>query len=383
MTSAIATAIAVKPFKDYPELVAILESRGMRVEDRDRACRKLSQVGYYRLSGYWHSSRRFRIDEGDAGKVRHNLDEFQAGTTFESVFRFYLMDKALRLLLCDALERIEVHLRTIIAHELGRHDPLAYLKHSYFTKKAFVASEGTSDHAQTVHANWLARHAKLIEQSREESICYHLRANKPIPIWVASEAWDFGLISKLYSILSVNVQDSICGRLGIAERNVVENWLINLNGVRNRCAHHARLCNRPNPRVIMLPRRGYFNDLQLNQRALGRFYGLVAMVWYLLKMIGPSSDWLCKVADVLDAMPKLPGLTDRSMGFPEGGFPREKFPLAVKRVIPSPKLDDVCASAITSLKQSKEAILSFPKDDVTSLATQKFSDDVLDLIADM
>lgn len=383
MTDADNAAIAVKPFKDYPELVDILASRGMTIGDRDRAIRKLAQVGYYHLSGYWHSSRRYRIEESEAGRSLHYLDEFRAGTSFEAVFQFYLMDKTLRMLLSDALERIEVYLRTIIAHELGRQDPLAHFNRTNFAKTAFSVPQGSPAGGLSLHDAWQARHEKLIEQSHEDSIRSHLQANKPMPIWVASEAWDFGLISKLYSILSVKNQDSICARLNIVERNVVDNWLINLNGVRNRCAHHARMCNRPNPRVLKLPRRGYFNDLQLDNRATERFYGLIAVVWYLLKTIGPSSDWLCKVADVLDAMPGLPGLTPKSMGFPEGAFPRDKFPITMKPVVVLPTLNDVCATTLASFKASKETIVSFPTDDATLLVRRKFSDDVLDLITDL
>ena len=71
MTEAKTPAIAVKPFKDYPDLVDILESRGMIIGDRDRAIRKIAQVGYYHLSGYWHSSRRFWIERNERGKVFH------------------------------------------------------------------------------------------------------------------------------------------------------------------------------------------------------------------------------------------------------------------------------------------------------------------------
>lgn len=383
MTEPDNAATTVKPFKDYPELVDILQSRGMTIGNRDRAIRKIAQVGYYHLSGYWHSSRKYRIEGREKERVLHYLDEFQDGTSFEAVFQFYLMDKTLRMLLSDALERIEVYLRTIIAHELGRQDPLAHFDRENFAKMAFARPAGDLGGGLSLHDAWLARHEKLIEQSREDSIRSHVEANKPIPIWVASEAWDFGLISKLYSMLNVKNQDSICARLNIVERNVVDNWLINLNGVRNRCAHHARLCNRPNPRVFKLPRRGYFNDLQLDHRANERFYGLIAVVWYLLKTIGPNSGWLMDVADVLDAMPRLPGLTSKSMGFPEGGFPRAKFPITVKPVVVSLTLEEVCASTLASFTRSQKTILSFPVDDASSNARKKFADDVLDLIADI
>lgn len=45
----------IKPHLEYPELVARLKERGMIIPDEARAIRKLSQIGYYRLSGFLHS----------------------------------------------------------------------------------------------------------------------------------------------------------------------------------------------------------------------------------------------------------------------------------------------------------------------------------------
>jgi abortive infection bacteriophage resistance protein len=41
-----------KPHRNYSELVSLLEKRGMIIPDKKRAERKLSQIGYYRLSGF-------------------------------------------------------------------------------------------------------------------------------------------------------------------------------------------------------------------------------------------------------------------------------------------------------------------------------------------
>lgn len=46
-----------KPFKTYTELVALMRQRGMQIDDLARAERKLMQIGYYRLSGYWYVCR--------------------------------------------------------------------------------------------------------------------------------------------------------------------------------------------------------------------------------------------------------------------------------------------------------------------------------------
>ncbi len=355
----------------------------MNIEDRERAIRKIAQVGYYRLSGYWYSSRQFRIDYANGRRTLHRLDAFQARTSFNAVFQFYLMDKALRMLMTDALERVEVYLRTIIANELGRHDPMAHLDRLNVAKSALAAGVGSPSGSASLHSAWLDRHEKLISQSHEDSIRSHISSGKPIPVWVASEAWDFGAVSKLYSMLTPNHQDSICERLGVVERNVVDNWLINLNVVRNRCAHHARLCNRTNPRTLMLPRRGYFNELDLDESAKNRFYGLIAVVWYLLKQIGPGSDWLAKVVDVVDAMPRLPGLTMKSLGLPEDGFPRGKFSLAPRPAVLAPTLEDVCTATMGAFASSREAILAFPGDNSAGETRRRFAEGMLDLLVDI
>ncbi len=85
----------------------------MTIEDSTRAIRKLAQVGYYQLSGFWYPCREICFDEkGQAKKEslgsnwslkRH--DTFLSGTSFNSIFALYLLDKKLRILVFDALER--------------------------------------------------------------------------------------------------------------------------------------------------------------------------------------------------------------------------------------------------------------------------------------
>lgn len=339
-------SIQVKPFREYDELTSQLTARGMIIKDPLRAQRKLTQVGYYRLSGYWHTSREFSYV---GGNIVHK-NSFQKGTTFENIFEFYLFDKRLRIEFTDALERIEIYLRTIIAHEIGRLDPLAYLDKKQFTKNAFKAD------SRIKYVDWINRHDRLMRESKEESIVDHKTKGKPVPIWAAVEAWDFGALSKFYSILKGKNQDLICDRLGLDSRNVLDNWLINLNVIRNRCAHHSRLCNRPNPRTFLIPRKGYFNTLDLGQGERSKFYGLIAVIWFLLKQIGPSSNWISRIEQLVDNKPQIPGFTYKSMGFPESGFPKKHFPETVTPIIEKEKLSTV--KLLSDSFQTLEGIIS-------------------------
>lgn len=103
-----------KPYMPMPDLVQLVQSRGMHVDDAARAERKLAQVGYYRLSGFWFPCRQYLI--GDNGQIAVSAqtgkpvwaETMLAGTSFNKLFELYLFDKRLRLLMLDALERVEV-----------------------------------------------------------------------------------------------------------------------------------------------------------------------------------------------------------------------------------------------------------------------------------
>lgn len=332
-------AKAVKPFLEYDLLVEKLTSRGMILRDSLRAQRKLTQIGYYRLSGYWHPALKYKFIQP---KEIIKYDEFQTGTTFDSIFDFYLFDKKIRLELLCAIERIEIYLRTIVAHELGRIHPQAHFDKKNFSR--FSTSIEKGDRFSEFEL-WHRKHQQLLEDSREDSIRSHIDNEKPIPIWVACEAWNFGTLSKLYSMLSGANQQMICDRLGIDKRQVLDNWLINLNGIRNRCAHHSRVCNRSNIRTIMTPKNGYFNLIALGSSESNKLYGLVVVIWFLLSKIGPSSDWINRMADLLDDKPEVIGLTFKSMELPETGFPRKLFPKTIRTEPDIPVFADLIESA--------------------------------------
>jgi abortive infection bacteriophage resistance protein len=117
----------------------------MNVEDDAKASEYLQRIGYYRLSGYWHPMRE-RTPAGDV------LDTFQAGTTFKEATDLYTFDSRLRLIMLNALERLEVSLRTEVALTLGAyhnqaHRSLAYLGPSFAKSK--------NRNGPTKHREWL------------------------------------------------------------------------------------------------------------------------------------------------------------------------------------------------------------------------------------
>lgn len=287
----------------------------MLVQDNNRAMRKLSQVGYYRLSGFWYTSRIIRSN--DVG-LSYRSDEFLQGTSFEQAYDLYLFDKKLRLLMMDALERIEIHIRSIIAHEVGRSDPLGYQDPAYINQRFL------NDGPPSTFEKWKSKQAQKIRESRDDCIIWHLREDKEIPFWVAVETWDFGQMSKYYAMLNGGMQSKIVKRLGLDNKKTLSKWLQCLNLLRNRCAHHSRIWNRKHP-AVPIPQNEFFSALQIDGSLNERLYSAICIIWYLVRMIGPSSKWIRQVADHFDTKPHMPGCSFLSMGVPKTGFPRVRF----------------------------------------------------------
>ena len=76
-----------KDYKSSEELVALLKSRGLIINDSQKAQRYLECIGYYRLSAYMHPLLK-------APKILH---QYKPDTTFEKVMMLYRFDKKLRL----------------------------------------------------------------------------------------------------------------------------------------------------------------------------------------------------------------------------------------------------------------------------------------------
>ena len=92
-----------KPALSVEDQARLLISRGMRGDVAEIASR-LAVVSYYRLSGYWYQ---FRKADSD------NLID---GIEFSRVWELYAFDRELRLLVMDPIERVEVFVRTQLAH---------------------------------------------------------------------------------------------------------------------------------------------------------------------------------------------------------------------------------------------------------------------------
>lgn len=277
----------LKPWLSFADQLQLLQDRGLQVENTAAALDYLERLGYYRLSGYWYTLRAIDKAASHTQGKAVRLDTFAPGSRFEDVVRLYVFDKKLRLLALDALERIEMAVRVDVAHLLGKRDPCAHEKpaclHGNFTKK--VIPKGP-DAGKTEHQVWLEKYKSMLRRARKEPfVQHHQQQYGTLPVWVAIEVWDFGLLSKLFSGMQYADQQAIALQYGAPSGQAFTQWLRSLNFIRNVSAHHSRLWN--------------INVLELSSVPLGWPTGLhnakpffyFCLMQQLLQGICPNSSW--------------------------------------------------------------------------------------------
>jgi abortive infection bacteriophage resistance protein len=286
----------------------------MAVEDEAKAREYLQRIGYYRLSAYWHP---MRLRNPATGEV---LDDFARGTTFKEATDLYTFDSRLRLIMLDALERIEVSLRTDVALILGARDPKAHRYAHHFSTRF---QKPQRPNGPTRHREWLQRLDGRFLDSKDK-FAEHFRNKYPgddMPVWIAVELLDFGPLSHLISGMTFNDRTQIGKNYGGIDPKHVQTWAQSLSFVRNVCAHHSRLWNKP---LINQPSLDGMTEtppeLEHIKAAPGgatRLYAICCIVQFMLRYANPRTSWRSRLLNHMDSFPASERLDLNAAGFPE------------------------------------------------------------------
>ncbi len=314
-----------KPYLAVSEQLDLLEARGLELGDRDLAAEWLRRVGYYRLSGYWYPFR--ESDRAQDGRVRI-LDTFASGTTLRMVTELYEFDRALRLLVLDGVERLEVSIRFHVGHVLGRRGPYAHADpaalSAEFTGGPLDAPHAVARWRTSDHAAWLARRAEEERRSKTDFTKHILaKYGPPLPVWVVTEILDFGGLSRLYAGLLQRDRDQIAASLGLFDASgagnggALQDWLKNINVVRNVCAHHGRLWNaNVTERLSPTKLRAIDELTHIGARgANARIYPTLAVMALLISRVHPEDDWAARLVRHISTLPAQ--RSESEMGFPD------------------------------------------------------------------
>ncbi|RYF56990.1 MAG: Abi family protein [Comamonadaceae bacterium] len=316
-----------KPFKTIPQQRQLLESRGMTIADPTTAEQWLNTVGYYRLSGYWYP---YRVRSRPTSGAPVIEDRFQPGTSFQQVLDLYEFDRVLKLLVLDAIERIEVIMRVRVGHTLGRHGAFAHTDPAALSREFVGVADPSRPpaHAEWLdgpHAKWLRKVGQDQGRSKEEFVTHFKRKyGGPLPVWVVTEILDFGGLSRLYEGLMQKDRDDIAASFDLRDNSgaghgaALVSWMKNLNYVRNTCAHHSRLWNRNIDVQVSGRHLTTIPDLQhaASPVTTKRVYASLAVLAYLLEHVDPRSNWRTAITQHIQTGLAAMNRSESEMGCP-------------------------------------------------------------------
>ena len=283
-----------KPPLSFEEQADRLIDRGL-VADKALLISRLKNVNYYRLSGYLYP-------------YRQDNDNFKLGTTFEKVWQHYAFDRHLRLMVMDAIERIEISLRTQLIY-IFAHETKSF---GYFDIETYPN--------QTVeeYTRLLQTIAREVKRSKEKFVEHFSNKygdmHKILPIWMSGEIVSFGCTLTMYRGVSDKIKQNIASHYGISDE-VLSSWLKTINVIRNICAHHSRLWNRILGVKPFIPRKNKYPEWHDPVKIVqDRIFGVLTIFSYLLKIIAPQSKWKSRFLNLLDEYPEI---SRWSMGIPD------------------------------------------------------------------
>ena len=287
----------------FAQQITRLESKGMLVEDKQYAEAKLASISYYRLSGYWYP---FRV-RNDQHVV---TSQFRSGTNFNEVVSLYEFDRQLRSLILDAIERVEVAVRTQFTYQLG---------HRY---GAFGYTSSANFHHKFNHQKWLEQIENEVRRSKDDFITHFSSKYigfPKVPIWMLTEVMSLGVLSVGYRGLINNQAQGIEDKKLIANHfdlhhKKLGDWLHTLTYVRNVCAHHSRLWNRS--LAIKPDQTKDKNWLPPTTPRNDRIFYVLLMLRHLLKATGNGDDWAVEVNNLLEPL-AVERKWRSAMGLPE------------------------------------------------------------------
>lgn len=303
-----------KPALTFEEQIALLKSRGLVIDDEKRATRHLSNVSYYRMSAYMLSFKKLDADE-------NVLDEFEEGTTWDNVYDLYKFDRKLRLLIFDAIERIEIALRTQVIYQLSH----KYGSHWQNKKNIFKPTYTDPRTGKPVNVyNDIKKHIAIELNKNNTIFIQHYKAKydnpKTPPSWMSVELLYFSELSKICQGLSKRAdRTALAKAFGVMDEEIFCSWLHTLNYIRNICAHHARLWN---IKVDVVPKKYYnktdkvwLTNEEVDKVQSTKLFYTLCVILYLLQTVNPRTKFKQHFYDLLE---KYPIVETGYMGFPEG-----------------------------------------------------------------
>lgn len=278
--------------------ISLLKQRGMLFRDESAAHHFLENISYYRLKGYWWDMQ----DD----YTQHTL---KPNTYFEDILDRYTFDRHLRLILFDAIERIEIALRTKMIYHLS----MTYGGLWYLNANLFETTPLPADPNITIYQNTILELKKEFFRSQEIFIKDQRRRhpNEDADAWKIMEVASMGTLSKLYKNLKHQLPEkaTIANEMGLNFHSELSSWLEAITYVRNIIAHHSRLWSR---NMVKVPTVNLNNPLSiwldkpLTKVQTKKPFLIISTLLYLCNQVTPNHQIKSKIKTLFANNPNIP-----------------------------------------------------------------------------
>jgi abortive infection bacteriophage resistance protein len=288
-----------KPAYTISDQIALLKRRGMLFRDETQAHILLKNISYYRLKGYWWDVQQDPV-----------LHTFHPEVYFEDIIERYDFDRRLRIILFDAIEQIEISLRTKMIYHLSiAYGGLWYLNPAIFDTATITQSGIT----RTPHLFALEELQKEFNRSQEIFIKDHRQRypGQDADAWKILEVASMGTLSKLYKNLRNKLPEKavIAKEMGLNSTFTFVGWLESITLMRNIIAHHARLWSRSmvkRPSMALNNPAGVWFIHPLQPGQLNKSFAIISCMVYLCNQLNGSGDIKQRIINLIDSHPNLP-----------------------------------------------------------------------------
>lgn len=212
-----------KIYKTTDELLDILESKNVIINDKNSAKYYIEKYSYYSIvnSYKWIFKKN--------GKYKDNA-------SFEEIFAMYKFDKNLKVILLKYILEVESIVKTKIANLFAKNYGIEnYLKIENFDLKE---DKSNFEHIEKLILEINSEIEK--GNGKHDAITHYYTKYSFVPPWVVTKILSLGTISKFYGLMKQNDRQSISKTFNINDR-LLKNILGNLTSVRNISAHDDRL----------------------------------------------------------------------------------------------------------------------------------------------
>ena len=226
--------MAAKVFRTIDEQLEILKSKGLNIEDYDKAKEILLRENYFFLNGY------------RSPLLVNGSKRFIDGASFEELYALFSFDRYFRNIIFKNLLIVENNYKSIFSYVLSK-------KYGYKEKDYLNVENFDRNRDKSKQINDLIRKLKRqirINGYQHSATSHYINNYGYIPLWVGVKVLSFGLMGELFSILKQEDKDDIATYYNNVDSASLGDYLSILSNYRNLCAHEDILYNHETQKEI-------------------------------------------------------------------------------------------------------------------------------------